>query len=151
MHTVYVEPNNGGGAYRKAMEPVFRKMNVRANLVDDDWSSGQKEARIIDQLLPVLGTHKLVVSRSVAKDNTWAHQLSHLLYQKGCLPHDDRIDSTWGVVKKLNHWIEADTVDEDPEAYKMERLKKAHAEYWGESPIQESHVLGRYGISDLGL
>lgn len=151
VQTVYVEPNNGGGAYRKSMEEPFRKLNVQANLVDDKWTTGQKEPRIIDTLLPVIGQHRLVISKSVAEDHIWGHQFSHLLYIRGCLPHDDRIESTWGVVKHLMHFIEQDTMGSDSEEAKMLRLQKVVDNYWGVSSDQGTTVYNRYGMDSLGL
>ena len=150
VHRVLVEPNNGGGAYRKAMEPTFKKLNVAASLEDDKWSTGQKEARIIDTILPYLGTHKIVVSAQVASDPIWGHQFSHINYTKQSLPHDDRVESTWGVIKHLSYLLEEQEMDQTTD-WQEERVRKAVEAYWGETPMDDPTPLGWYGLDQLGF
>lgn len=149
VRTVLVEPNYGGGAYRRLLEPEFKKHGVLAHVDDDKWASGQKEARILDTLIPVLGAHKLVVSRQVAQDMIWGYQLTHLNYTKGSLPHDDRVESTCGVVSALVSYIERENLEETVD-FDLDRRRKAMEEYWGDELPNSNNPSYGYGIDDLG-
>lgn len=102
VHEVYIEKNYGHGAHMAILKPLF-EVNHPCN-VEDDYSTGQKEVRIVDTLEPLLSAHRLVVNRDILdKDlQSTAHypaelrktyqlfyQMSNITYDKGCLKHDD--------------------------------------------------------------
>ena len=86
--------------------------------------SGQKEARIIDVLEPVLTQHRLIVDLSVIeqdllvpsnrKDGEFSsgysllYQLSHLTRDRGSLAHDDRLDALAIAVNYFNDQLVRD-------------------------------------------
>lgn len=147
VHRVIVESNFGGGAYRRLLEPMFRDLGVNANL-EDRSVRGNKEARIIDTLRPFTAGHKIVISTEVAKDAIWGYQYSNITYTPGCLPHDDRIDSFWGVVNELSNNLEQDEVNF--EESKLERLREALKDYMKEDLPTVVGPLGRYDLDTLG-
>jgi hypothetical protein len=51
-----------------------------------------KESRIIAALEPVMGAHRLVLSKKAARDENNQRQLTRLYETRGALKHDDRVD-----------------------------------------------------------
>lgn len=153
VKTVYVEPNYGGGAYRRLLQPVFDRLKVPAALEDDKYASKQKEPKILDTLIPIFGLHALSISTDVARDAIWGYQITHLNYTKGSLPHDDRVESFWGAVSKLIHLVEETNLDDSID-HALERRKKAIMEYLGEDHFSDSSndgPLSSYGLGSLGI
>ena len=106
-HTAIIEKNYGNGAYGSALRAVMQELEINCG-IEDVWSSGQKERRIIADIEPILGLHKLVVNTSaVAHDidttghypnemrssYSWLYQLARLTKEKNSLRHDDRLEA----------------------------------------------------------
>ena len=81
---------------------------------------GRKEQRIIDTLEPVMNTHRLVVDESVAKDQTFVYQLTHITRERASLKHDDRIDSLAGAISYFQRVLEMDMEDSAKAIAEME-------------------------------
>lgn len=109
VNYVVVEDNYGGGAYTELLKPHLRRHG--GGSVDEDydsWSRGQKELRICDTLQPVLESHRLVVDRRVVEKDleqqaqkemySLIWQLTRMKRDKGCLAHEDRLESVAGAV-----------------------------------------------------
>lgn len=115
-----VEKNFGGGMFSSLLRPQFTLLGHVCE-VEDILASNQvsKERRIIETMEPVLTGHRLVVNTEVLRrdyhvDYTdverskrrfyrLTYQLSRITKQKGCLKHDDRVDSAAG---GLSHFAE---------------------------------------------
>ncbi|EEE42832.1 phage terminase large subunit [Roseibium alexandrii] len=118
VNTVEVEPNFGQGMWVSAFNPILGKIwPGGCTVVESEWAKGQKETRIIDTLEPVLATHRLVVSESllrhdVDKERVYSvlYQLTHITRDRGCLSHDDGVDSLAGAIAHYtrNMMIDAD-------------------------------------------
>lgn len=123
VNHVVVEENYGDGMFSKLLTPFLRKVHPVA--IEEIKHSKQKEARIIDTLEPVLNQHRLVVCRSViAQDSILRsdvaehlqkqyclfYQLTHIERVRGCLLHDDRLDS---LAMAVAYWAQAMGVDQD--------------------------------------
>jgi hypothetical protein len=124
---VCIESNFGGDILAILLKPIIQRFTLapigdKTGLATDPsfpngWSctiitqhaSIQKEVRIIDTLEPVMNQHRLVVSRSVARDTILMTQMTRLTKDRGCLDHDDRIDSVSGAVS-----LWRDVLDQDP-------------------------------------
>jgi hypothetical protein len=98
INALIVESNFGDGAYTKMLETKLLESDYMCEVVEVR-ATKQKEARIIDTLEPLLNQHRIIVDRaSIEKDlevksqYSLSYQLTHLTKEKGCLPHDDRID-----------------------------------------------------------
>ena len=133
VHTILVEPNFGQGMFLAAMQPIVNKVYPGGCLVkESEWAKGQKETRIIDTLEPVMTSHRLIISEEVVRADIRNEQKFSLLYQmtrltrdRGCLRHDDRIDSlAGGIAYFLTHMsISTDEL--------VDAMKEAEAEeYW---------------------
>lgn len=131
-----IEKNMGFGAFRQIFQPILRK-HLQCQ-IDDDLVTGQKEARIINTLAPVMGRGALLVDEGVVDEDrdccaryTPAMQQSYsLFYQlakismaRGALVHDDRADAVEGVVR---HFQEA--LAQDQEKRLIATRKRAHEE-----------------------
>jgi hypothetical protein len=114
---ILVEPNFGGGMFTQLLRS--KAMNfMDVSIEDGDWSTVQKEQRIVDVLEPVLNQHRLVVCPSVIQADYESvkkmeaterapyyrlfYQLSRMVRAKGALSQDDRIDALAGAV---SYWV----------------------------------------------
>jgi hypothetical protein len=106
VNEIRVEPNFGDGMFSKLLQPVVHR--VHQCRIEEVKSKGQKEARIIDTLEPVMMQHKLVVDpRVIERDyqtvqhypaerqNNYMllHQLTRITRDRGSLIQDDRLDA----------------------------------------------------------
>lgn len=133
VNVIKVEPNFGDGMFRQLLLPVVTAVHPCA-VEDAEWSKGQKEARIIDTLEPVLNSHRLVVDRKLLEEDAKGepqyqlfYQLTRLTRERGSLGHDDRVEALAGAVK---HWADimsqdtAKAADEHRERKLNEELEK---------------------------
>jgi hypothetical protein len=107
VQTVEVEPNFGQGMWVTAFQPILSKIWPGGCTVkESEWAKGQKEARIIDTLEPVMAHHRLVFDEDMVRreskceDHRYSllYQLTHITRDRGSLRHDDRLDALAGAV-----------------------------------------------------
>lgn len=107
VQTVEVEPNFGQGMWVTAFQPILSKIWPGGCTVkESEWAKGQKEARIIDTLEPVMAQHRLVFDEDMVRRETklddyrysLLYQLTHITRDRGSLRHDDRLDALAGAV-----------------------------------------------------
>lgn len=119
---VTIEKNMGYGAFSAAFTPVLRR-HIQCQ-VDDELVTGQKEARIINTLAPVMGRGALIVhpdaieedretiagySAGIRQTYSLFFQLAKMTLARGALVHDDRADALEAVVR---HYQEAIAIDQ---------------------------------------
>jgi hypothetical protein len=101
VNVILVEGNFGGGMFAKLLQSALLRGQYRCQ-VEEVTHSKQKEARIADTLEPVMQQHRLVMCKTIInKDFESAPeapyslfwQLTRLTRDRGCLPHDDRLDA----------------------------------------------------------
>lgn len=103
VNEIVVEENFADGMFGALFSPVLAR--IYPCTLSGVKVKGQKEARIIDTLEPVLNQHRLVIDKAVLKRDyeeavgdggrMWKsgiYQLAHLTRDRGSLKHDDRID-----------------------------------------------------------
>jgi hypothetical protein len=140
VRTITVEKNFGGDAFATLLQAELRKKFVQPGSSTDlpgGWSCtvetvqsrGQKELRIIQQLEPVLGSHRLVVDDNVARNPAWQRQFTNLTREPGCLDHDDLIETTAAVVSDFPEALNASPERLDTEAARQREIQKMVA--WG--------------------
>ncbi len=120
---VTIEKNMGFGAFREIWTPILKKHCPGAG-VADDMVHGQKEARILATVEPILGRGSLVINEDIIESD-WAqaqargirgftyslfHQIAKLTRDRNSLIHDDRLDAVEGTCR---HWQGALTQDQD--------------------------------------
>lgn len=128
VNKVMIEGNFGDGMFQKLFEPVLREVYVVRDeagnqvggagcAVEEFKVAGiQKERRVCDKLEPALSSHRIVMDRQCALDNSKAptkdqsvqyaglYQLTHITRAKGSLRWDDRIDV---LAEAVGHWVES--------------------------------------------
>lgn len=123
-NVITIEKNMGHGAFSKIFLPILRQ-KWKGEIIDE-FVSGNKEARIIGTLEPVMARGSLVFLESVIEmDDEYTekytstgkrmifslfHQLTKITRQKGCLAHDDRLDALEGSVR---HWVSHLALDQN--------------------------------------
>lgn len=119
-----IEKNMGHGAFAKVFLPLLREF-WKGNVVEE-FVTGNKEARMIGTLEPVIARGSLVILESVVEmDHEYTqrynstgkrivyslfHQMSKVTSQRGCLAHDDRLDALEGSVR---HWVAQLAIDQN--------------------------------------
>lgn len=132
-----IEKNMGFGAFRAVFTPILRK-EIPTIGIEDDLVSGQKEARIINTLEPVMGRGALIVTEDAVRHDletsssyapalrltySFFYQLAKISLTRNSLAHDDRIDAVEGLVR---HFTEALALDQKKQLASL--AAKAHAE-----------------------
>ena len=130
VHTIEVEPNYGQGMWVTAFQPILSKVwPGGCTVLESVWAKGQKEARIIDTLEPVMAQHRLVIDEDLAKRESKSkehkfsllYQLTHITRDRGSLRHDDRLDALSGAVAHYQRSMGQD-VDQAAKAVLTDRL-----------------------------
>jgi hypothetical protein len=118
---VIIESNFGDGMFTKLLTPVILKHHSCG--IEEVSNRTQKEKRIIDTLEPLMNRHKLVVNLESLMhdiDSTYRrqegssfqysmfYQMTRLTYDKGSLPHDDRVDSLAMAVAYFRDYMDID-------------------------------------------
>lgn len=134
---VKIEKNMGFGAFRAVFTPILRKHCPSAG-IEDDLVSGNKEARIIKTLEPVMGRGSLIVTEQAVRHDletsslyapalrltySFFYQLAKISLVRNALVHDDRLDAVEGLVR---HFNEALALDQAKQIAAI--AAKAHAE-----------------------
>lgn len=118
VREVLVEPNYGQGMWVAAFTPILESVwPGKCSVREAEWSSTQKEVRIIDTLEPVLTSHRLVINEEVVREDvktedrnySLLYQLTHITRERKCLTHDDRLDSVAGGVAYFLQSMAMDT------------------------------------------
>lgn len=121
VNHVVSEKNYGGGMFNELLKPVLARKHPC--LVEEVHHTGQKELRIIDTLKPVVDQHRLIISTQALIDDAAFSQANDardldfsLFYQytritrdRGCLPHEDRLDALAGAVQYWSESMARDT------------------------------------------
>jgi len=120
---IRVESNFGDGAVAALLRPVVGKICGQV-AVEDFRVSGQKERRMIDNIEPVMASHRLVFNTRAIRSEETQKQLTRLQDTRGALKHDDRVDVISAACEYWKQWLQ---VDVDAEAAK--NVLKAEEEY----------------------
>lgn len=136
VRRVIAETNFGHGMFNELLKPYLAELN--AGSFDEDWkawSTGMKEARILDTLEPVIQQHRLVVDRRVIEEDnrllqdektrpySLVFQLTRMCREKGALAHEDRLEA---VAMACQYWVERMSQDQNKvvQRYKDELFEK---------------------------
>lgn len=129
VNKLLVEGNFGDGMYLQLLGPVLRRIYPVS--MEEYSATGQKEARILDKLEPVIQGHRLVVAQEVIESDyrdternecRLMYQITHLTRDRGALRHDDRIDA---LAEAVGYWTRQMAKDVDKaESDYLEKQKK---------------------------
>lgn len=110
---ILTEPNYGGGMFTKLLQAAVQRSAYSCGVEDAEWSTANKEQRIVDTLEPVMQQHRLIICPSVIqadydsvlkRDGERApyyrlfYQMSRMVKERGALAQDDRLDALAGAV-----------------------------------------------------
>lgn len=141
-NTAIIERNFGDGAYAEALRGALLAAagnetdpyDYRCD-IEEVWSTGQKELRIVDSLDPVLGTHKLIVNKSVIEHDVlstqkyptamrssyqFLFQMAKITRDRGSLIHDDRLEA---VAQGVRYLITRISINAEKEIAKKKQQK----------------------------
>jgi len=136
VHEVYIEKNYGHGAHMAILKPMFERDHPCT--IEEDYSTGQKEVRIIDTLEPLMSSHRLVVNRELLDKDLEStahypaeqrktfqlfHQMANITYDRGCLKHDDRIEALASACRMLVQEIDYDYSSKLAKQHQREALE----------------------------
>ena len=124
VNEVVPEKNFGSGMFTELFKKVLQKVHP-CYVVDDFNVKGQKEVRIIDNILPILSNHQIVFNEEIImKEAEWVqknpvenlvyslmYQLTHITYDKGSLVHDDRLDALAIACQYLSEYVIVSATD----------------------------------------
>lgn len=144
VNQVIIEDNFGDGMFAKLFQPVLNRFHPAA--IEGIRAKGQKEARIIDTLEPLMNRHKLIVDLDLLKRDielaqtdgkhySLCYQLTRLTRDRGALRHDDRIDA---LAMACGFFVDAVARDElkARDQYEMQMLEEELRRF-------QDHVMGR--------
>ena len=106
VNEIVPEKNFGSGMFTE----LFRKVLIKiypCTIIDDFNVRGQKETRILNNTIPLFTNHQVIFNETVLRDEIeWVqsnpvenmqyslvYQFTHATYDKGAIPHDDRLDA----------------------------------------------------------
>lgn len=137
--SITIEKNMGYGAFKEVFQPIMLEVAQKHGFqpgVDEELVKGQKELRIIETLAPVMARGSLwVTARAISEEDQYLegipagkgasyslwHQLNNITRAKGCLAHDDSVES---LASCVNLFREELALDADKVAKSIQ--KNAH-------------------------
>lgn len=152
---VKVESNMGHGLFEINLRAILAAYGDEFKDVGvvGEYSTGQKERRIIDSLVSIMQRHRLVIHQQVidsdreyGKQHTpekrvqysMFYQMANITTDRGSLTHDDRLEALAGAVR---HWKKVLLVDEDAAA---EARRHAEAQEFINNPMgYPDHMMKR--------
>ena len=155
VHEIVPEKNFGAGLFTE----LFRKtlINVYPCTIIDDFNvRGQKEARILDNTVPLFTNHQIIFNEDKIREEVeWVqtnpadnlqyslmYQLTHMTYEKGCVVHDDRIDALAIACQYISDMVIVSAED------RLQAIKEKEMEDWlyekvyAKKPDRNTRLLG---------
>jgi hypothetical protein len=153
VNEIVPEKNFGSGMFTE----LFKKMLIQVypcTVIDDFNVSGQKEARIIDNIAPILTNHQLVFNEeAIQREAEWIqkdpaanlvyglmYQLTHVTYDKGSLTHDDRLDALAIALQYVADMV----ITSDTQRLKL--IKEKEMDEWLHSKVYNTKLGGKARI-----
>ncbi|MBL4702689.1 MAG: hypothetical protein JKX85_15700 [Phycisphaeraceae bacterium] len=126
------------------LKPILKKLFIEpgkeqaypngwACSVEGARATGQKEVRIIENLEPVMNQHRLIMDFNVAENTDLTFQMVHITRQRGCLEHEDELDSLAGCVAQFES-----VMDQDVEEAAKITEEEGEGDFWDEEPEQST-------------
>ena len=120
---IRVESNMGHGLFEINLRAILAKHGLSHVTVAGEYSTGQKERRIIDSLVSAMQRHRVIIHKQVfASDIEYGkqhsqearaqysmfYQLANITTDRNSLPHDDRLESMAGAVREFKELLVLD-------------------------------------------
>ncbi len=120
IKNIHVESNFGDAMFGQLLAPVVASSCGHKVGIEEYRVAGQKEARMLEALEPVLAQHRLVFNRKAIVNEETQRQLTRLHDARGALPRDDRVDVLSASVK---FWYDNMSIDVDQVIQQNENKK----------------------------
>ena len=120
---IKVESNMGHGLFEINLLAILQKFGLGHVAVCGEYSSGQKERRIIDSLVSPMQRHRVIVHTRVFESDIeyckqhsqearvqyslW-YQMANITTDRNSLTHDDRLEAMAGVVREFKNMLALD-------------------------------------------
>lgn len=123
---IKAESNMGHGLFEITLRSIFNEtedLKHMSGCIVGEYSTGQKEKRIIDSLVAPMQRHRVIVHQAVFEADArcnkqhspekrqqyslW-YQMANITTDRNSLPHDDRIEAFAGVVREFKHVLDQD-------------------------------------------
>ena len=156
VQRIKVEANMGHGLFSIALRSILNEtedLKHLSNCIVDEYSTGQKELRVIHSMVSAMQRHRVVVHQQVFESDKrymqqhsqdartgyslW-YQLANITSDRGSLPHDDRIEAAAGAIREFKH-----VLDQDAHRAAEARKQKAHTEFM-QNPMGYNDFSGKY-------
>jgi len=139
IRSIFVESNFGDAMFCQILAPVVSEICGRNLGIEEFRVKGQKEARMLDILEPVLAQHRLVFNRKAIISEETQKQLTRLHDSRGALPKDDRVDV---LSAAISHWTESMHLDVDTILRKnKDKARDDVVKTW----LSDDRVMGLWG------
>lgn len=142
---IKVESNMGHGLFEINLRGILAKEKDLATVgVVGEYSTGQKERRIIDSLVSAMQRHRVILHKQVfdsdiewnkqhtqdkRKERSVFYQLENITTDRQSLPKDDRIEALAGIVRHFKAML---ALDDEKAA---EARKQAEVDAWLANPM----------------
>ncbi len=109
VNKIRIEKNYGGGMFGSLLLQQLQLIGYACTIEEENAGGMAKELRILDTLEGIITGHNLVVAAEVLRqdfkvdyskieagkrrDYRLTYQLTRICRRKGCIPHDDRLDT----------------------------------------------------------
>ena len=150
---VVVETNMGHGLFETLLQAELAKRGLsHIQVPKGEYSTGQKERRIIDSLVGPMQRHRVIVHQQVFKSNIecskeysiekrkqyslW-YQIANITTDRDSLEHDDRLESVAGLVRQFAGELAKD------EHKAAEQRAKAELQQWLADPMGYGKETGK--------
>lgn len=131
VNRIKCESNMGHGLFEISLRAVFATREESADLrhiannITGEYSTGQKEKRIIDSMVSPMQRHRVIVHRQVFESDkryglqhgqdarngfSFFWQLANITTDRGSLPHDDRLEAAAGAIREFKHVLVLDAL-----------------------------------------
>lgn len=144
------ESNMGHGTFEANLRSLlYANPDLMDVGVDGEYSTGQKERRIINRLVSSMQRHRIILHPRVFEDDVKCskglsiekrvqyslfYQIHNITTDRGSLPHDDRVEGLAGAVA-----LHSAAIGVDENKAQEERVKKAAQEYLN-NPMGYEHM-----------
>ena len=152
VNDVVAEANYGGGMFTSLLEPKLIAAGCKAEIHDPVAGVVMKEQRICDVLEPLMGSHRLIISRDVFESDireaqlrnttkySVIYQMTRMMREKGALAHEDRLETMQMAASFFEDRVRVNA-NKGVERHKAKLLAKEIKGWHKEVPGQ-SHTLG---------
>lgn len=145
VQRIRIEKNFGGGMFAELLRPYLLKVGHQC-AIEEEFATGQKEARIIDALEGLVTSHRLIFNTAPLKADyqvryghvedakrrnyRLTYQFTRITREANCLPHEDRLDALASGAKMFLGQLSRQTADAEQSAkqHSLEELQRAMIE-----------------------